>query len=219
MTIRLVNTMAFITHCFRKSAFDGVGWLLALLCCLAAPAWAAPDDAVVPTGPVLRVERADNALWLSAQFDFVLPPVVEDALLKGIPIYFVAQADLLRQRWYWFDRSAASVQRRARLAYHPLTRRWRLSTGTQGAADATTGLTLSQNFDSLPEAMAAVRRISHWKIADLGSLVSGAQYRLQFNFELDTTELPRPLQIGTLGQSDWVVSAGASMTLGAELTR
>ncbi|OIN91591.1 MAG: hypothetical protein AUJ20_10495 [Comamonadaceae bacterium CG1_02_60_18] len=212
--------MAFITHYFKRPALDALAGLLALLLCgPVASVWAAPDDAPASTWPLLRVERADNALWLSAQFDFVLPPVVEDALQKGIPIYFVAQADLVRQRWYWINRTVASVQRRARLAYHPLTRRWRLSTGTQSAADVTPGLTLSQNFDTLPEAMAAVRRIVHWKLADAASLEPGAQYRVQFSFELDTNELPRPLQIGTLGQSDWVVNVSAALALADELTR
>jgi len=212
--------MAFITHYFKRPALDAVVRLLALLLCAAVVSvWAAPDDAPASSGPTLRVERADNALWLSAQFDFALPPVVEDALQKGIPIYFVAQANLVRQRWYWINRTVTSVQRRARLAYHPLTRRWRLSSGTQGAADVTSGLTLSQNFDTLSEAMAAVRRISHWKLADATSLEAGGQYRLQFSFELDTTELPRPLQIGTLGQSDWVVNVSAAIALADELTR
>lgn len=214
--------MAFITRYFRKLSSDSSAWLLALalVCVPATVAWALPDGAgESPAAPVLTVERLDNALWLSAQFDFALPLVVEDALLKGIPIYFVAQADLLRQRWYWFDRTAASVQRRARLAYHPLTRRWRLSTGTQSAVETAPGLTLSQNFDSLQEAMAAVRRISHWKIADLAGLEGGGPYRVRFSFELDTNELPRPLQIGTLGQSDWVLSVSATQALGDELTR
>ncbi|MDD5028548.1 MAG: DUF4390 domain-containing protein [Rhodoferax sp.] len=214
--------MAFTTRCFRRPALDALAWLLALalLCWPAARAGAVQDgagDAVI--APVLTIERSDNTLWLSAHFNFVLPPVVEDALLKGIPIYFVTQADLLRQRWYWFNHTVASVQRRARLAYHPLTRRWRLSTGTQSVADAAPGLSLSQNFESLPEAMAAVRRISHWKIADLSSLEPGGQHQVQFRFELDTAELPRPLQIGTLGQSDWVVSVSTSQVLSEELAR
>jgi len=215
--------MAFSTRYCTSRRLDLLAWLvtLALLCWPVARAWAAADEAaaVPPSGPHLNVERADNALWLSAQFDFALPAVVEDALLKGIPIYFVAQADVVRQRWYWFTRTVASAQRRVRLAYHPLTRRWRLSSGVPGAADAAPGLSLTQNFDSLPEAMTVVRRISHWKIADGGSLEPGGQYRLQFSFELDTTELPRPLQIGTLGQSDWVLSVSVSQPLAEELIR
>ncbi len=218
-------TMAFITQCLKRSAPRLWGSLLSLvlLCGLANGAHAADSgDAAASSpvnAPVLTIDRADNALWLSAHFAFDLPAVVEDALLKGIPIYFVTEVDVLRERWYWTNRIVATVQRRARLAYHPLTRRWRLSVGAPDAADSSQGLTLSQNYDSLEAAMAAVRRISHWKVADLASIESGAQHLLQFRFQLDTTELPRPLQIGTLGQSDWVISLSATQKLPPELTK
>jgi hypothetical protein len=67
-------------------------------------------------------------LWLSAQVDFELPHVVEDALLKGVPVFFVAQVAVLRERWYWKDRKRiAAVRRQFRLSFHPLTQRWRLN--------------------------------------------------------------------------------------------
>ena len=217
--------MAFITHCLKRPAPRLWASLLSLvlLCGFVSAAHAAEDaDAAMTTSgtaPVLTIERADNALWLSAHFAFDLPAVVEDALLKGIPIYFVTRVDVLRERWYWTNRTVVTVQRRARLAYHPLTRRWRLSLGAPDALDSSQGLTLSQNYDSLEAAMAAVRRISHWRIADLSSIEPGASHLLEFRFQLDTTELPRPLQIGTLGQSDWVISLNAAQKLGPELTR
>ena len=40
----------------------------------------------------LRVERTDEGVLLSATVRFELPPVVEDALAKGIPMFFVAEA-------------------------------------------------------------------------------------------------------------------------------
>ena len=33
-----------------------------------------------------------------------IPSAVEDALLKGIPMVFLAEADILRERWYWYDK-------------------------------------------------------------------------------------------------------------------
>jgi hypothetical protein len=158
----------------------------------------------------------DGAMVLSAQFKFELPAVVEDALLKGIPIYFVAQADVLRERWYWSNRKITSVQRRMRLAYHPLTRRWRLNLGSSDMTEDTQRLALSQNFDTLEDVMAAVRRISRWKIADVAEIDLASQHVVNFSFMLDTSQLPRPLQIGTLGQSDWVVELTASQVLGPE---
>lgn len=217
--------MASITHYLKKPVARL--WLcllsLALPCALVSGAFAADgtDSGATPAGStiVLTIERADGALWLSTHFAFNLPAVVEDALLKGIPIYFVTTVDVLRERWYWTNRKIATVQRRVRLAYHPLTRRWRLNLGADDSSAGSQGLALSQNYDSLDAAMVAVRRISRWKIADMSRIESGAPHLIEFQFQLDTTELPRPLQIGTLGQSDWVISLAASQKLAPELTQ
>lgn len=217
--------MAFITRYLKNSVTRLTACLLslALLCGLTSGSYAADgaDSGAAPAGsaPVLTIERADGALWLSTHFGFDLPAVVEDALLKGIPIYFVTTVDVLRERWYWTNRKVATVQRRVRLAYHPLTRRWRLNVDANDSSAGGQGLALSQNFDSLEAAMAAVRRISRWRIADMSRIEAGAPHLIEFRFQLDTTELPRPLQIGTLGQSDWVISLAASQKLAPELTQ
>ena len=41
-------------------------------------------------------------------------------LLRGVPLYFVWQADVYRKRWYWTDKRVASAVRTLRLAYQPL---------------------------------------------------------------------------------------------------
>lgn len=147
---------------------------------------------------------------LSATLRFELPPAIEDALLKGIPMTFLTEAQVFRDRWYWYDKSVASASRSVRLAYQPLTRRWRLS-ANQGAADAAGGVNLSQNFDQLSDALAVVRRISRWKIADIGELDLDSRHSVEFRFRLDTTQLPRPLQIGITGNADWNISAQRSV--------
>lgn len=194
-------------------------WLGCVLCLGAAPAWAAADNAAhAPEAatPALTLEHQDGDLVLSAQFGFELPEIVQAALLKGIPIYFVAQADVLRERWYWRDRRVASAQRSLRLAYHPLTQRWRLSLGSGDLSEATQGLTLSQTYDTLADVMAAVRRISHWKIATAQDTQASGSYYVEFSFALDTARLPRPLQIGTLGQSDWTITVRLRQPLALE---
>ena len=52
-----------------------------------------------------QLERNEEGLLLSAAVRFDLPQVIEDALQKGIPMYFVAEAVLFRDRWYWYDRA------------------------------------------------------------------------------------------------------------------
>ena len=156
----------------------------------------------------LRVERADDGLYLSASVNFELPPVVEDALMKGIPMFFVIEADIYRDRWYWTDPRVASAARTLRLAYQPLTRRWRVNIAS-GLISNSAGLraTLNQNYETLAEAMSAIQRVARWKIAENSEVAADASHRLEFNFRLDLSQLPRPFQIGMAGQSEWNISA------------
>lgn len=206
---------AFITLCLKSQQPSWLAWLLtAVLFGLAAGGVRA--EAVPVQAPELKIERLDDGVWLSTTLKFELPMVVEDALLKGIPIYFVADADVLRERWYWINRKVSSVQRQVRLAYHPLTRRWRLNVTAGDVNESAQGLALNQNFDSVQDAMAAVRRVSHWRIADAADIEPGAKHVLEFRFRLDVAQLPRPLQIGTLGQSDWQISLVTTQPLTLE---
>lgn len=176
--------------------------LAALLCAglagASGVAWAA-----APGVPSLRVERSDDEVLLYAELSFELAPSVQDALLKGIPVHFVAEARVLRERWYWFDQELAAATRYTRVAYQPLTRHWRLNTSSEPINDAELGLGLSQQYESLAEVMAAVQRIAGWKIASTEQLAGGGAQLLQFQFRLDASQLPRTFQLGGLRQSDW----------------
>ena len=160
---------------------------------------------------MLRFDRSDEGLLLSVNVSFDLPPVIEDALAKGIPMYFVAEAALLRDRWYWTDKHVTTASRHMRLSYQPLTRRWRLV--TSNAPIGSSGLALGQNFDSRDEALAAIQRISHWKIADPSDIDPESRYNVDFRFRLDVSQLPRPIQIGAVGHSDWSISATKNVRL------
>ena len=156
----------------------------------------------------LHVERGDDGLYLSATANFELSPVVEDALMKGIPLFFVIEADIYRDRWYWTDPRVASAARTIRLAYQPLTRRWRVNIAS-GLISSSAGLraTLNQNYDTLSGAVSAIQRVARWKIAENSDVLADSSYRLEFHFRLDLSQLPRPFQIGMAGQSDWNISA------------
>jgi hypothetical protein len=164
----------------------------------------------------MRLERSDDEWQLSAQLQFEIPAAVEDALLKGIPMVFVISADVLRERWYWYDKKVLSTERQMRLAYQPLTRRWRLNVSSGPAAASGAGLALNQSFDALAQALSAIKRIAKWKVADATELDPGTKYKLDFRFKLDLGQLPRPFQIGALGQSDWDIAASVLTPLVAE---
>ncbi len=201
------------THCYKSGLLDAVlrlvlAWLL-LACTLA--------HAQVQTEiSQLRVERSDDEWQLSAQLQFDMPSVVEDALVKGIPMVFVISADVVRERWYWYDKKLVAAERFMRLAYQPLTRRWRLNVSSGAVVNSGVGLALNQSFDTLNQALSAIKRVSKWKIADATELDASGKFKLDFRFRLDLGQLPRPFQIGALGQTDWDISANVLTPLVVE---
>ena len=206
--------MDFFTHYCKNSRVRRA--LRLLLACVALAAGMAHAQSLTEITQ-LRVERSDDDWQLSAQLQFEVPNAVEDALLKGIPMVFVISADVLRERWYWwYDKKTVSVERTMRLAYQPLTRRWRLTSNAGSTASTGVGLALNQSFDTLAQAMAAIKRIVKWKIADASELDGSAKYKVDFRFKLDLGQLPRPFQIGAIGQSDWDIAAAVQVPLVAE---
>ena len=153
----------------------------------------------------LQVQKLEGALTIDFNVRVNLPRAVEEAVQRGVPIYFVAQAQLLRDRWYWRDERVARVSRSWRLAYQPLTNSWRVGLGG-----------LYQTVPTLGEALSIASRSAGWKLADLAQLDTGDRgYYLQFSYRLDTTQLPGPMQFGITGQGDWAV--GVNTTLKVDL--
>lgn len=194
-----------------------LAWALLLTCLLPI---AVAQGRVVPSVTQMRLEQADDGVYLTAAVQFELPTLVEEVLDKGIAIYFVAEAEVFQERWYWTDRKVAQVTRHMRLAYQPLTRRWRLNvspvpiTGTAGF-----GVSLNQNFDSLADAMDAVKRVGRLRLGDAAEVGDEPLHQVVFRFRLDTSQLPRPFQIGVVGQADWNIVAERSAKLALEKQR
>lgn len=151
----------------------------------------------------LRTARADGALTLEFHARVALPRAVEEALSRGVPVYFSAEATLWRNRWYWRDERIARVSRQWRVAFQPLTGHWRVGLGG-----------LNQNHATLAEALAAASSSAGWKIAELSQLDPDKTYYLQFDYRLDTAQLPSPMQFGLVTQGDWAV--GVSRVLKVE---
>lgn len=201
----------FFTRSCKKRPLDGVRRWLVTCALLVLGALSHAQGAVETVQ--FGVERADDQIQLSAQLQFELPAAVEDALLKGIPMVFVMNADILRERWYWYDKRLVGAARYFRVAYQPLTRRWRLNVTSGAGASASVGLALNQSYDSLALALAAIKRVSKWTIAEVTELDAAQKYKVEFRFRLDLTQLPRPFQIGMLGENDWEIAVAAQTPL------
>lgn len=133
----------------------------------------------------LSARRTEDGLDLSFGTRFELSRAAEDALHKGVPLYFVAEATVLRGRWYWRDARVARVERVWRLEWYALLRQYRVSTGG-----------LHQSFATLVEALDVVRGQSAWRIAEPREIEDDGSYYLEFSYRLDVSQLPRPMQIG-----------------------
>ena len=204
----------FFSRCLKNAWLEGAAWtmIVCFLGILPLGVQAAPETANAEVNQLL-VERKPDAIVLSAALKFELPSAVEDALHKGVPMFFVAEADIYRARWYWYDKKVMTAERHIRLAFQPLTRRWRINVASGTITPGSLGLALNQSFDSLADALGAVKRFSNWKIADSGDIDAAQKHSVEFRFRLDLSQLPRPFQIGVLGQADWNILATATQTL------
>lgn len=200
-----------ITRCWRKIQLEGAVWLLCA--CLLGALWPALARAEPPAVTIdqFRVERAPDGVFLTSFVKFELPNALESALLSGASLYFVAEAQVQRERWYWTDKSVLSAQRHFRLSYQSITRRWRLRVSDGPIVG--NGLGASREFDTLADAMAAVQHFPRWRIGDVSELDPEQKHRVEFRFHLDQSQLALPFQIGVLGQSDWNISANISQRL------
>lgn len=219
-----MTTTDFFWRCLRNVRLEWAALLLGavFLNGLALNAHSAPGDPQPAAGAEisqLQVERQADGVYLTATIRFELPAAVEDALFKGVPMFFVAEADVFRSRWYWYDKRLIFAERHFRVAYQPLTRRWRINVASGAITSGSLGLSLGQNFDSLPDAMAAIKRIAGWKIGEAADLEADPRNSVEFRFRLDLTQLPRPFQIGVLGQADWNIFASAVQPLGVSGAR
>ncbi len=182
----------------------GWGWFLrvrqalVLTLALLVPGVALHAEGIELT--TLNLARTEEGLLLDYGTRFELPAAVEDALLKGVPLYFVAEAVVFRPRWYWRDKQVSRAVRNWRLTWQPLTRRYRLNLGS-----------VSEHYDTVSDALGAIQRASSWKLASPAALSDESGLYLEFNLRLDTSQLPRPLQIGFGGLADWELRLDRSL--------
>lgn len=152
--------------------------------------------------------RLDQDLAVSADIKFELPSSIEEAMYKGVSLTFVSEIDITRERWYWLDKTVATTSRQTRISYQALTRRWRVLPWSENGGASGLGVHLPQTYETLPEALAVAQRIYNWRVAPSAELSDGA-YLMQLRYRLDISQLPKPLQIGLLGQGDWTINASA----------
>ena len=129
---------------------------------------------------------------LDAEFDIQFSPRLEEAVNRGVALYFVVEFELSKPRWYWFNEKPAQLSRTYKITYTPLLRQYRLSSGSA-----------YQNFNHFEEVVGALSRVRGWPVAEAGALRKQDEYEAAIRMRLDTTQLPKPFQLNAVASNDW----------------
>jgi hypothetical protein len=171
----------------------------ALLTALAAAAIglgtpAARADSIAVNAASLAIDEGE--VLLSADFDFALTPTLEEALDKGIALYFTIEFELSRTRFLWFDEKVANWSITYRVSYSPLTRQYRVASGPLGQA-----------FESLGDVQRFLGRVMSRPVVRADALTRGARYQAAIRERLDVNQLPKPFQLNALASREWQLSS------------
>jgi hypothetical protein len=180
--------MDFITRCCKKIS-AALRWAARVFMLCAAVAAVTGSGAAWAEGIEVRkalVTPVDDGYVLEAELDVQLSAVVDDALHKGVPLYFVFEFEMIRSRWYWTNEKVGTLQHLQRLSYNTLTRQYRVGAGA-----------LYQNFSTLKEALDYMSRTRRRLDVEAGALRKDATYAAMLRMRLDTTQLPKPFQLHT----------------------
>lgn len=138
----------------------------------------------------IRLDEDDFVL--NAEFDLALNPTLELALQRGVPLYFVLEAEISRPRWYWFDEKVVTSTTQYRIAWNALTRQYRVSSGL-----------FVQMLNSIEEIERLLSRVNSRPVARRDQLQKGSRYDAAIRLRLDVTQLPKPFQVDALASREW----------------
>ncbi len=169
-----------------------VAWTTALTFSVQAAA-----ETIAVKSAVVRLQ--DDAFVMDAEFDFSLTAPLEEALVRGTPLYFVLETEVTRSRSYWFDERVNSPQSVRRLTFAALTNSYRVDTGRAVGTPS--------SYATLDEALRQIRLVRGRTLLDRRELRSGERYEVSLRLKLDTTQLPKPLQVNTLVSREWTLSS------------
>ena len=144
----------------------------------------------------VSLEQTDDGYAVNAGFDVKLTSRIAEALQSGVSLYFLAEFEWVRPRWYWFDQKTVVSRLQYRLTYHALSRQYRLWTGT-----------FHQPFASLSEALRVLGRVRAWHVLERSQVEYGQKYETAVRMRLDPTQLPRPFQLSALTSREWTLES------------
>ena len=185
--------MAFFTRLSIKSSL-----LFAYVLCLSISVALAEGISTIRAQASIA---SNGQLSINTRFNTQLPDQLKQALTQGVPLNFSLNYQLTaptlasyRNRINNLIGGDSFIQ--YKLAYHPLTNRYRVSMGS----------TFSTEYNSLDTALRAIGAAANWRVLNTGTLsgVSAGEVRADVRLSLSISQLPKPFQINALIAGNWI---------------
>ena len=164
--------------------------LLLLLIGLSTPLFAASEGIQIKSA---ELKQIDDVYYLDAQLKVILSPLLEEAIIKGVSLYFITDFEFARPRWYWWNEDLARITRVTRLSYNALLRQYLVSGVTMHA----------RSVDRLKDALLLLGEVDAWPVIARDRLSTHEVYQATLSMRLDTSQLPKPLQINAIATGKW----------------
>lgn len=157
----------------------------------------------------IQLNRAElvqrqEAYHLIGGYEINLGSTLEDALQRGVTLTFTQIFESDRPRDFWLAEDIVVTQRAFKLSYNALLRNYQLSV----PATSNTPALPIQTFERLPEAIATLGDFRDWPVLERKQLNKKNFYRGRVRMFLDTSQLPKPLQINAVASSRWELDSG-----------
>lgn len=148
---------------------------------------------------------ADGQLSINTRFNTQLPDQLKEALRQGVPLNFDLNYQLTAPTLVSYRNRIDNLINgdnliQYKLAFHPLTNRYRVSMGS----------TFSTEYNSLDVALKAIGSVANWRVLNKGMLSNtlSQNVRVDVRLSLGISQLPKPFQINALTSHSWQLDSG-----------
>lgn len=177
---------------WSRRRFIGATALFAVAACL-------PGRASAEGIALIKAElELHGEIWhLSGGYDIQLSSTLVDALRRGVQLTFVQTFQARRPRTYWFSEDIAEVTRVIRLSYNALLRQYYATVSGH-----------TSTHSSLEDLLDYIGDFSDWAVLHQSQVSRKHNYVLAVRMYLDTSQLPKPLQVNAVASQRWQLDSG-----------
>lgn len=144
----------------------------------------------------------DQQLMLDGYIKYRLPESVQNALHHEIMLTFETQIQLLNKVHYLgvpYNREIKTIEYQTTLQYLTYNQTYYITNRRNNKVQA---------FKNLKDALATLGTLSSFYLSDLSDLYAYNSYHLKLRSQLDVWQLPTPLILDALIDSDWDLDSG-----------